>query len=326
MKITARYLLAAAAFVMTTQASAQAATYPDRPITLVIGFSAGGPTDVVGRYLAKGLEKELGQSVIVENRAGASGLVALRHVKQSKADGYTLLLGSNGALSVQPVYKQNVDYDVLKDFDPLGLVASYPYLLVVPGSSPYKSVTELLSAAKENKAGLTYASAGNGALNHLAAEWLKSASGANLTHVPYKGDSAALADVVAGRVDMAFFSAVAANPQIEAGKLRALAVATKAPLSVAEGLPTVEKETGIAGFTAEPWNGVLAPAGIPADVVLKLNAAINKVMNSDEAKTSLLKLGQYPFTGSPEEFRSHIASETANWKKVIEDAGIERTN
>lgn len=326
MKNTIRFFLAATAFVAAANASAQETAYPERPITLVIGFSAGGPTDVVGRYLARGLEKELGQSVIVENRVGASGLVALGLVKRAKADGYTLLLGSNGALSVQPVYKQHVDYDVLKDFVPLGLVASYPYLLVVPKDSPYKNTTDLLSAAKRNEAGLTYASAGNGSLNHLAAEWLKSASKANLTHVPYKGDSAALADVVAGRVDMAFFSAVAANPQIDAGKLRALAIATKTPLSVAEGLPTVEQETGIAGFTAEPWNGVLAPAGLPNEIAIKLNTAINKVMNSEEAKARLLTLGQYPLTGSPEEFRNHIVSETANWKKVIEDAGIERTN
>lgn len=302
------------------------ASYPDRPINLIIGFSAGGPTDVVARYVAKGLSKELGQPVIAVNRPGASSQLALNLVKRAAPDGYTLFFGSNGALSIQPAYKKSVDYDVLKDFVPVGLTARYPYILVVPAGSPYQKVSELIAASRANPNGLTYASAGNGSLNHLASEWLRSGTGANLTHVPYKGDSDALHDVVAGRIDMAFFSAVVAQPQIDAGKLRALAIAAKTPLSVAPGLPTVISETGIENFTAEPWNGILAPAGLPDDIAQKLNQAINRVLSTEEAKSYLFSLGQYPFTGTTEEFRNHIASETKNWQQVIEKAGIERVD
>lgn len=303
-----------------------AASYPDRPINLIIGFSAGGPTDVVARYVAQGLSKELGQSVIAVNRPGASSQLALNLVKRAAPDGYTLFFGSNGALSIQPAYKKSVDYDVLKDFVPVGLTARYPYILVVPADSPYQSVSDLIAASQSKSNGLTYASAGNGSLNHLATEWLRSGTGANLTHVPYKGDSDALHDVVAGRVDMAFFSAVAAQPQIDAGKLRPLAIAAKTELSVAPGLPTVTSQTGIGNFTAEPWNGILAPAGLPDDIAQKLNRAINRVLSSEEAKSYLFSLGQYPFTGSTEDFRGHIASETKNWQQVIDKAGIERVD
>lgn len=302
------------------------ASYPDRPINLIIGFSAGGPTDVVARYVAQGLTAELGQQVIAVNRPGASSQLALNLVKRAEPDGYTLFFASNGALSIQPAYKKSVDYDVLKDFVPVGLTARYPYMLVVPTGSPYKSVSELVEDSKKKPSGLTYASAGNGSLNHLATEWLRSGTGANLTHVPYKGDSDALHDVIAGRVDMAFFSAVAAQPQIEAGKLRALAIAAETQLSVAPGLPTVASETGIEKFTAQPWNGILAPAGLPEEIKNKLNAAINKVLSTDEAKDYLFSLGQYPFIGTPDDFARHISSETENWRKVIDDAGIERVD
>ncbi|MDF8360752.1 Bug family tripartite tricarboxylate transporter substrate binding protein, partial [Achromobacter anxifer] len=190
-----------------------AADYPAKPVTLVIGFTAGGPTDAVGRYLARKLEAELGQTVVVENRAGANGVVAVQSVKRAAADGYTLMLGSSGTLSIEPVYKQKVDYQVLKDFQPVALVASYPYLLVVPSGSSFDTVQELIAGARQKPGTLTFASAGSGAVNHLAGEWFKSASKVDITHVPYKGDSAAIADLVAGRVDMAFLSAIAAMPQ-----------------------------------------------------------------------------------------------------------------
>lgn len=318
--------LACAVFLTLGVGASATAAYPDKPINLIIGFSAGGPTDVVARYVAQGLSAELGQPVIAVNRPGASSQLALNLVKRAAPDGYTLFFGSNGALSIQPAYKKSVDYDVLKDFSPVGLTARYPYILVVPADSPYQNLSELIEASKSKPSGLTYASAGNGSLNHLATEWLRSETGAKLTHVPYKGDSDALHDVITGRVDMAFFSAVAAQPQIDAGKLRALAIAAPTPLSVAPGLPTVSAETGIERFTAEPWNGILAPAGLPEDIAQKLNQAINRVLSSEEAKAYLFSLGQYPFTGTTEDFRRHIHSETKNWEQVIEKAGIERVD
>ncbi len=301
---------------------ALAANYPTKPITLIIGFTAGGPTDAVGRYLARKLEAELGQTVVVENRAGANGVVALQAVRRAAADGYTLMLGSSGTLSIEPVYKQKVDYQVLKDFQPVALVASYPYLLVVPQNSPFKTVQELVVGARQKPGSLTFASAGNGAVNHLAGEWFKSAVGLDIVHVPYKGDSAAISDLVAGRVDMAFLSAIAAMPQVQGGKMRALAIASEKPSTVAPGLETVAQAANIAGFSAEPWNGVLAPAGTPADVTARLNTAINKIMTTDEARDTLLKLGQYPMTGTPDDFARHISTQTARWQQVIETSHI----
>lgn len=319
-------LLCAALSALGIGGSAQAATYPNRHITLVIGFTAGGPTDMVGRYVAAQLEKELGQPVIVENRTGANGVVAVQTVKQKAPDGYTLMLGSSGTLSIEPVYKKRVDYDVLKDFTPVGLIASYPYLLVVPQNSPYKNITELIESARKKPNSLSFASAGSGAVNHLAGEWFKSATQTQIVHVPYRGDSAAVVDLIAGRVDMAFLSVIAAAPQIKAGKLRALGIAAAKPLSVAEGVPTVAQEAHIKGFSAEPWNGILAPAGLPAETTSKLNAAINKIMNTDEAKEKLLSLGQYPLTGSPEDFANHIKTQTARWSQVLEAAHIEKSD
>ncbi|OZI71571.1 Bug family tripartite tricarboxylate transporter substrate binding protein [Bordetella genomosp. 12] len=305
---------------------AMAAEYPTKPITLVIGFTAGGPTDAVGRYLARQLEAELGQTVVVENRAGANGVVAVQAVKRAPNDGYTLMLGSSGTLSIEPVYKKRVDYQVLKDFQPVGLVASYPYLLVVPSGSPYRSVPDLIAGARAKPGALTFASAGSGAVNHLAGEWFKSATKVDITHVPYKGDSAAIADLVAGRVDMAFLSAIAALPQVQAGKMRALAIAAAEPSSLAPGLPTVAEAAHIPGFTAEPWNGVLAPAGTPAAVTQRLNTAINKVMSTPQARDTLLTLGQYPMTGSPEDFARHIGTQTERWADVMKTSKIEKAD
>jgi len=316
----ARWALPALAAAISFNSAA--ADYPSKPVTLVIGFTAGGPTDAVGRYLARKLEAELGQTVVVENRAGANGVVAVQSVKRAAADGYTLMLGSSGTLSIEPVYKQKVDYQVLKDFQPVALVASYPYLLVVPSASPFNSVQELIAGARQKPGTLTFASAGSGAVNHLAGEWFKSASKLDITHVPYKGDSAAIADLVAGRVDMAFLSAIAAMPQVQAGKMRALAIASAEPSPVAPGVPTVAQAAGIPGFTAEPWNGVLAPAGLPPEVTLRLNTAVNKVMGTAESRDALLKLGQFPMTGSADDFAQHIRIQTERWAQVIQDGNI----
>ena len=316
----ARWALPALAAAISFNSAA--ADYPAKPVTLVIGFTAGGPTDAVGRYLARKLEAELGQTVVVENRAGANGVVAVQSVKRAAADGYTLMLGSSGTLSIEPVYKQKVDYQVLKDFQPVALVASYPYLLVVPSGSSFNSVQELIAGARQKPGALTFASAGSGAVNHLAGEWFKSASKVDITHVPYKGDSAAIADLVAGRVDMAFLSAIAAMPQVQAGKLRAQAVASAPPAPVAPGVPTVAQAAEIPGFTAEPWNGVLAPAGLPPEVTQRLNAAVNKIMGTAESRDALLKLGQFPMTGSADDFAQHIRTQTQRWAQVIQDGNI----
>lgn len=321
MKIT----IARTMFLLGSLAAASAhAAYPERPITLVIGFTAGGPTDAVGRFLARNLEKELGQTVVVENRAGANGVLALSAVKRATPDGYTLMLGSSGTLSVEPAYKKNVDYEVLKDFTPVGLVATYPYLMVVPSNSPYRSVAEMIEGARAKPGVLTFASAGSGAVNHLGGEWFASATKTQWTHVPYKGDSAAVNDLAAGRVDMALLAVIVAQPQIDGGKLRALAIGSLDTSSLAPELPTVAQAAGIPGYAAAPWNGVLAPAGLDAAIVKRLNQAINKVMSTDEARRTLTTLGQFPFTGAPDDMIRQIREQTARWGQVIDQAGIAR--
>ncbi|WP_454829814.1 Bug family tripartite tricarboxylate transporter substrate binding protein [Paraburkholderia xenovorans] len=297
------------------------AAYPDKPITLVIGFSAGGPTDIVGRYLAKGLASELNTSVVVQNRTGADGIVAVSSVKNAPADGYTLMLGSSSTLSIQPVYKKHPNYDVPKDFTSVGMVASYPYVLVVPASSPYTTTQDLINAAKAHP-GMTFASAGNGSVNHLAGVWFGNAEKIKITHVPYAGDSAAIADLVTNRVNFAFLSIIAAMPQVKAGKLRALAVASVEPSPLVPDLPTVVTSAGIPGFAAAPWNGVLAPKGTPADVVKKLNVAINQVMSKDDARKMLAGLGQVPVTGDPSVLDKQIHDQTAHWKDIIDENHI----
>lgn len=312
--------------VAITGMAANAADYPSKPITLVIGFTAGGPTDAVGRYLARNLEKELGQTVVVENRVGANGVVAVGAVKRAAPDGYTLMLGSSGTLSVEPAYKKKVDYDALKDLTSVGLVASYPYLLVVPASSPYDSVQALIAGARAKPGSLTFASAGSGAVNHLAGEWFASATDTKWVHVPYKGDSAAVGDLVAGRVDMAFLAVIAAMPQVKAGKMRALAIASPAPSKLAPELPTVTQAANIPGFAAQPWNGILAPAGMDPAIVKKLNLAINKVMTTDEARETLIGLGQFPMTGTPADLENQIRTQTERWREVISAANIEQAD
>lgn len=303
---------------------ASAQDYPAaKPINLVIGFGAGGPTDMVGRYLARELEKELGQKVVVENRPGANGLVALQYVKRAKPDGYTMLLGSSGSLAIEPAIKKKVDYDIFKDFVPAAPLAKYPYLLVVAKESPFKTVNDLIQQAKADGSSLSFASAGNGADNQLAGEWFSNAVGAKMLHVPYSGgDGPAMMDLVAGRVDFAFISAVAALPQIEGEKIRALAVASEKPAEFAPGVPTIIKSAGIPDFVVGPWNGVLVPAGTSPAIVERLNAAVSKVMSTEDARVTLLQLGQYPFIGSSEEFSAFIKAQQQHWNDVVSSAGI----
>lgn len=299
--------------------------YPTRPISLVIGFGAGGPTDVVGRLVAKQLESELGQPVVVDNRAGANGLVALQFVKRAKPDGYTILMGSSGSLAIEPAFKKKIDYNVFKDFVPTAPLAQYPYLLVVAQDSPFQTVADLVKQARASKVPMSFASAGIGADNHLAGEWFASVTGSKLLHVPYKGgDAPAVLDMVAKRVDFAFLSAVSALPQIKGGKLRALAVADDRRAEFIPGVPTVNEAAKLQNFVVGPWNGLLLPAGASPAVVAKLNKAVNRVMATEEVRAALMGLGQYPFLGTPEEFGTFIRQKQVHWTGVVDAAGLER--
>jgi tripartite-type tricarboxylate transporter receptor subunit TctC len=276
---------------------------------------------VVGRILAEQLGRRFNQRFIVENRVGANAGLAAQQVKGAAPDGYTLMLGSSGTLSIAPNLNDRLPYDVARDFTPIGLVASYPYFLVVPTASPISDVKDLVRRAKAEPGKLSFASAGNGSVNHLAGEWFKAAGGFDAVHVPYKGDSAALSDLVAQRVDFAFISGVVATPQVKGGKLRALAVASMTPGRGGPGVPTMV-DAGIPDFAAEPWNGVMGPAGMHPDLVRKLNEAINEAMQRPEVTEKLLPMGQYAFSGTPQAFRDQIARQTARWAEIIKLAKV----
>ena len=300
---------------------AHAGVYPEKPVTVYIGFSAGGPTDTVGRLLADKLSQKLGQTFIVENRAGASGAVAANLLKKAKPDGYTLMLGSSSTLSIIPYVQKGIQYDVLKDFTSIALVASYPYYLAVPADSAFKTFDELIAYGRDKNNQLTYASAGTGAVNHLAGEWLKDETKINALHAPYKGDSAAIPDLIAGRIDFALLAGIVALPQAEAGKLRILASASSSPDKSAPNIEIIGQDK-VPGFEAEPWNGLMGPAGLPKDVVTTLNTAVNEILSDPAVKAQLLKLDQYPFSSTPDEFRQRIKDQSARWAGIIKKANI----
>lgn len=295
--------------------------WPARPVTIVVGFTAGGPTDVVARILAEQLSTKFNQSFIIDNKPGAGGGVAAGLVRKAAPDGYTLMFGSSGTLSIAPNLQKNLPYDPIKDFTAIGLVASYPYFLVAPATSSITSLDELLRQGRDPAANLTYASAGNGAVNHLAGEWFKHEAKIKAIHVPYRGDSAAVGDLVGGRVDFAFLAGAAALPQVKAGKMRILASASATPGLGGEGVLTLG-ESRYKGFAAEPWNGVMGPAGVPQPIVAKLNAAINEIMNRKDITDRLAGMEQYPFTGTPQQFTDHIKGQTERWGSVIKNADI----
>ncbi|HLV29041.1 MAG TPA: tripartite tricarboxylate transporter substrate binding protein [Burkholderiaceae bacterium] len=310
-----------AAFAMGGAAFAQDDNYPNRTVTIVLGFSAGGPTDVVARILADKLSNKFGQTFVVDNKAGASGTVAANYVKKAKPDGYTLMLGSSSTLSIVPNLRKDVQYDPIKDFTAIALVANYPYFLVTPGTSQFNSYDELVEHGKSPSAQLTYASAGTGAVNHLAGEWFKSETKINATHIPYKGDSAAISDLIAGRVDFAFLAGAAVLPHMETKRLKILASASSVPGRGGDNVLTIGEDR-IKGFSAEPWNGLMGPAGVPDSIVKKLNAAVNEAMQDPEVTAKLASMEQYAFTGTPQYFTDYIAEQTQRWAKIVADANI----
>jgi len=311
----------AAAMLFGLAGLAQAADYPNKPVKVVIGFPAGGPTDVAARILAKHMAAELGQPFVVENRTGASGAIAVRGVVGAEPDGYTILMGNSGSMSVLPYLIKDLGYDPLTQLDPIGLVVNLPSVLAVPTDSPFKNVQELLDYARANPGKLSYASQGIGSLNHIATEWFKLISGVDITHVPYRGDAPSIQDLTAGRVDMSFFSIVSALPQLQGQRLRLLGVATSKPLAELPGVPTVMSQ-GVPDFVAEPWNAFLTPKGVPADIREKLNKAVNNALQDKEVLASLRGVGLYPMGGSPQDLENYMKSQSKLWADVIKRANI----
>jgi tripartite-type tricarboxylate transporter receptor subunit TctC len=305
------------ALSVATHAAAQ--SYPTKPITIVVPYPPGGPTDIVARLVGQKLGERVGQQVIIDNRPGAGGNVGAALVARAAPDGYTLLLGTT-AHAINPSVFASLNYNIVKDFSPVVLLTSLPLVVVTNASVPAKNIQELIALAKSKPDQLAYASSGNGQSTHLAAELFKTMAGVSMTHVPYKGSAPALADLAGGQVAVMFDTMLSAMPQVKGGRLRALAVTTATRSSAAANLPTVA-ESGVPGYEAVAWSGLLAPAQTPADIVTKLNTEINAILAQPDVRKRLLTDGADPVGGSAEQFSAHVVKEVQKWAAVAKTSG-----
>jgi tripartite-type tricarboxylate transporter receptor subunit TctC len=313
-------LIALATLVAPLPAAAQGGAYPTKPIRIVVPFPAGGTTDILARAVAQQLSQAWGQQVIVDNRPGAGGNIGSELVAKSAPDGYTLLMGTVGTHAINPSLYAKMPYDHVKDFAPVILVAGVPNVLVVHPSVPANTVAELIAYGKANPGKLNFASSGSGTSIHLAGELFKVQTGLQMTHVPYKGSAPAIQDLLGGQVQLMFDNLPSALPQIKAGKLRALGVTSASRAAALPDVPTIA-ESGLPGFEASSWFGLLAPAGTPRDVIARLDAEVAKWLATPDAKEKLLAQGAIAAGGTPDDFTRHIAAETAKWAKVVKESG-----
>lgn len=315
-KLIAAVLLGACALA----ASAEAGDYPSAPVRIVVPFQAGGLTDILARAIAQQAGQHLGQQFVVENKAGASGNIGADFVAKSRPDGYTLLMGSIGTNAVNAHLFSRMPYDTLRDFAPIGLVASGTLMLVAHPSVPAADMKSLLAYAHAHPGKLTYASGGAGASQHLAGELLKTMAKVDIVHVPYKGVVQGVTDVVAGQVDLTFDLATV-EPHIRAGKLRPIAVANGKRSAAFPEVPTIA-EAGVPGYEASAWYGLFAPAGTPPAVIAKLNAEVVRALNDPALRQRLATLGAEPAGSSPEELARFVRAEYDKWGRVVREAGI----
>ncbi len=312
---------AVAALAATIAAgTAQAQAWPAKPIRLVIPFPAGGSTDVVGRLVAEKMAQALGQPVVVDNRAGAGGTTGSDLVAKAPADGSTFLVGTSSTHAIAPALYPRLPYDAVKDFLPVTLLGTATILMVVHPSVPARSVAEFVALAKGKPGQLMFGSTGNGSVSHLTAEYFKSQAGVDLQHVPYKGDTPMTLDLVAGRIHVAFGTAVAFLPHVQAGRLNALAVTDARPSPVAPGVPTVAS-TGLPNFEALQWFGLFAPAGTPRDIVARVHAEAARALQQPDVQQKLQGLGMQIVGGNPDQFGAFIRAESAKWSKIVKDSG-----
>ncbi len=295
-------------------------TYPNKPIHLIVGFSPGGSADTVGRALAEGLSNRLGQAVVVENKAGANGNIAAELVARSAPDGYTLYFPSIGHAVNASLYK-NLPYDPVKDFTAIGGVFSAPNILIVPANSPYKSVGELIAAARANPGRLTFASSGSGTSVHLSAVLFEKMAKIDMIHVPYKGTGSAMPDVISGQVDMSFPNLPSGLPHVKSGSLRALGITTAKRSSAAPNIPTIA-ESGLPGYDMATWYGLVTPANLPVEIRNRLNKELQSILADPKFKDKLIAQGADPMPGTSEQFSLFIKSEIEKWRKLIAQSQI----
>src|SRR5437899_3726963 len=316
-----RVLKACALAALAIPALAHAQVYPARPRRMIVAYPPGGGTDIVGRMLAQKLGESLGQSVVVENRGGASGNIGTELAAHAAPDGYTILMGNVAPNAINVSLFKDLPFDPVADFAPVSLVASTPNILVVHPSTPVRTVKEVIALAKAKPGTLNFASAGVGSSSHLAGELFRILAGADIVHVPYKGAGPAMVDVLSGQVQLYFATMPAAMPHVKSGKLAPVAVTSSRRSQALPDLPTTA-EAGVPGYEASTWYGVLAPAHTPAAVIARLHENIGRILAVSETRARLADQGFEPVGNSPEEFGAYIKSEIAKWGKVIGDAGI----
>ena len=297
--------------------SLSALAWPDKPVTILVPFPPGGSTDSIARVLAPKMQEKLGGSFIVDNRAGATGTIGAAAVKRAAADGYTLMVTSLGPLVIVPHLLKGVQYDALKDFDPITIAVQAPNVLVVPANSPFKTVADVIAQQKRTPGKVTFASSGNGSSDHLTVELFWQQTGTSGIHIPYKGGAPAISDLLGGQVDASFQNINAVLQHINAGKLRALAVTSSKRSSVLPDVPTM-KETGVDGTEVASWQAMVAPRGLPAEIKSRIHAAVVGALQDESLKSRLVSQGFEIIANTPEQFAQYQASEFARWKKVIE--------
>jgi tripartite-type tricarboxylate transporter receptor subunit TctC len=300
---------------------AAAQDYPTRPIRFIAPNLPGGPTDILARVIAQKLSESLGQTVVVENRAGAGGNIGTDLAAKSRPDGYTMVTGNNGTFGANVSLYKKLPFDPVKDFTPVILVATQPNILVVNNGLPVQSVKDLIAYAKERPGKLNYGNSGIGAGPHLAAELFKSLTGTDIKGIQYKSAAPALTDLISGDLHLMFATSLSVQPHIAAKRVRPLAVTTAARTRAMPDLPTIA-EAGVPGFEATTWHGVLVPAGTPEPIVNKLNAEINRLLKMPDVRDKLAGMGAEIVGGTPKDFADHIQREILKWAKVIKDANI----
>ena len=315
-RIAALFLSLVASFSVAAQ------TYPAKPVRVLVGFSPGGAPDIIARMLGIKMQEGLGQPIVIENRPGASGNVAADVTAKSAADGYTLLMG-NVSLTISAHATPKPQLDVTQDLEPVGMVASLPLMLVVRTGVPVSSLKELVDHAKANPGKLNYASVGHGSAHHLSGELLSNMASISMVHVPYKGGGAAIQALLAQETDLLFLTPLALAPHVRAGKLRAIGVTSAKRTPVAPDVPTLA-EAGLAGFDVDNWHTLFAPRGTPREIVERVNAELNKVLNQPDVKQQLLaQQGAEAWPSTPAQARAHVRAEVEKWGRIIRGAGIQ---
>jgi tripartite-type tricarboxylate transporter receptor subunit TctC len=308
------------AAALLTATVAQAQSYPSKPIRIVVPFAAGGTSDILARAIGPHITAAWSQPVIVENKTGANGNVGADFVAKSAPDGYTMLLSDVGALSINPSVYANMPFDPAKDFSPIVMVSYSPHVLAVHPSVPVNNVPELIAYARANPGKMNFANSGTGGAPHLAGVEFAARTGVQWAYIPYKGGSAAVTDVIAGNSNVIFNGMLATYPSVKGGRLKGLAVSGAARVPSAPELPTIAET--LPGFVTGSYQGLLAAAGTPRDIVLKLNGELTRILNTAEMKEFLAKQGTEVRTGTPEALGNFIATEKARWAKVVKEAGI----